>query len=86
VTEISFKIDERHTVPLEPGEAAQLGLHLAVFGRDEEMPRSRRLAEKIAHAIEIACKKSPPSCSCPTSNGTTSALRSMRWSTPAEAI
>jgi hypothetical protein len=59
VTEISFKIDQRHTVPLEPGEAAQLGLHLAVFGRDEEMPRSRRLAEKIAHAIEIAWQGEP---------------------------
>ena len=41
-------------MPLEVGEAAQLGLHLAVFGRDEEMPRSRSLAEKLATAIELA--------------------------------
>jgi hypothetical protein len=41
-------------LPLEIGEAAQLGLHLAVFGRDEEMPRSRSMAEKLATAIELA--------------------------------
>ena len=41
-------------IPLEIGEAAQLGLHLAVFGRDEEMPRSRSVAEKLATAIELA--------------------------------
>lgn len=41
-------------MPLEIGEAAQLGLHLAVFGRNDEMPRPRSLAEKLATAIELA--------------------------------
>ena len=41
-------------VELPIGDAAQLGLHLAVFGSDEEMPRSRLLAQKIATAVSIA--------------------------------
>jgi hypothetical protein len=59
MVEVAFKVDEAHTVALEVGEAAQLGLHLAVFGRDEEMPRSRRLAEKIATAVELAWQGEP---------------------------
>ena len=41
-------------VKVPAGDAAQLGLHLAVFGSDDEMPRSRLLAEKIATAVSIA--------------------------------
>ena len=41
-------------VEVPVGDAAQLGLHLAVFGTDEEMPRSRLLAEKIATAVSLA--------------------------------
>ena len=41
-------------VELPVGDAAQLGLHLAVFGSDQEMPRSRLLAEKIATAVSLA--------------------------------
>jgi hypothetical protein len=41
-------------VEVPVGDAAQLGLHLAVFGSDEEMPRSRLLAEKIATAVSLA--------------------------------
>jgi len=59
MVEVAFKVDEAHTVALEVGEAAQLGLHLAVFGRDEEMPRSRLLAEKIATAVELAWQREP---------------------------
>jgi len=59
MVEVPFKVDEAHTVALEVGEAAQLGLHLALFGRDEEMPRSRLLAEKIATAIELARQREP---------------------------
>jgi hypothetical protein len=57
--EIAFKLTEAHTLVVDEGEAAQLGLHLAVFGRDEEMPRSRLLAEKIATAIELAWQGEP---------------------------
>jgi hypothetical protein len=59
VTEIAFKLTEAQTVVLDECEAAQLGLHLAVFGRDDEMPRSRLLAEKIATAIELAFQGEP---------------------------
>ena len=41
-------------VDVPVGDAAQLGLHLAVFGSDQEMPRSRLLAEKIATAVSLA--------------------------------
>jgi hypothetical protein len=59
VLEIAFKLTETQTIVVDEGEAAQLGLHLAVFGRDEEMPRSRLLAEKIATAIELAFQGEP---------------------------
>jgi hypothetical protein len=36
---------------LPAGDAAQLGLHLAVFGSDEDAPRWRLLAGKIAVAV-----------------------------------
>jgi hypothetical protein len=48
-----FELDERE-LSLPTGDAARLGLHLAVFGREEEMPRSRRLAEKIATGVSLA--------------------------------
>ena len=51
---ISFKIMDAAAVELPPGDAAQLGLHLAVFWSDQEMPRSRLLAEKIATAMSLA--------------------------------
>ena len=54
VASVSFKIMDAPAVDLPIGDAAQLGLHLAVFGSDEEMPRSRLLAEKIATAVSIA--------------------------------
>ena len=41
-------------VEVPVGDAAQLGLHLAVFGSDAEMQRSRLLAEKIATAVSLA--------------------------------
>jgi len=59
MVEVAFKLSEAQTVVLEAGEAAQLAVWLAVFGRDEEMPRSRRLAEKIATAIELAWQREP---------------------------
>ena len=51
---VSFKVPGAPAVEVPAGDAAQLGLHLAVFGPDEEMPRSRGLAEKIAVAISMA--------------------------------
>jgi hypothetical protein len=51
---VSFKIIGAPVIELPVGDAAQLGLHLAVFGSDEEMPRSRLLAEKIATAVSLA--------------------------------
>ncbi len=51
---IGFKIMDAPVIQVPVGEAAQLGLHLAVFGTDEEMPRSRLLAEKIATAVSLA--------------------------------
>jgi hypothetical protein len=51
---VSFKIMDAPAIELPVGDAAQLGLHLAVFGSDEEMPRSRLLAEKIATAVSLA--------------------------------
>ena len=51
---VSFKIMDAPAIDLSVGDAAQLGLHLAVFGSDEEMPRARLLAEKIATAVSIA--------------------------------
>jgi hypothetical protein len=51
---VSFKIMDAPAIDLSVGDAAQLGLHLAVFGSDDEMPRSRLLAEKIATAVSIA--------------------------------
>jgi hypothetical protein len=55
LAEIEFLIDDQLLrLPIE--EAAQLGLHLAVFGPDDEMPRSRRMAEKIAVAIDLAAQ------------------------------
>ena len=59
MVEVAVKVDQTHAIALEVGEAAQPGLHLAVFGRDEEMPRSRSLAEKIATAIELAWQREP---------------------------
>ncbi len=41
-------------VDVPTGDAAQLGLHLAVFGSVQEMSRSRLLAEKIATAVSLA--------------------------------
>ena len=54
LSSVSFKIMDAPAVELPVGDAAQLGLHLAVFGSDEEMPRSRLLAEKIATAVSLA--------------------------------
>jgi hypothetical protein len=54
VSSVSFKIMDAPAIDLSVGDAAQLGLHLAVFGSDEEMPRSRLLAEKIATAVSLA--------------------------------
>lgn len=51
---VSFKIMHAPAIDLSVGDAAQLGLHMAVFGSDEGMPRSRLLAEKIATAVSIA--------------------------------
>jgi hypothetical protein len=51
---VGFKIMDSPVVEVPAGDAAQLGLHLAVFGTDEEMPRSRLLAEKIATAVSLA--------------------------------
>jgi hypothetical protein len=51
---VSFKVMDLAAVEVPVGDAAQLGLHLAVFGSDEEMPRSRLLAEKIATAVSLA--------------------------------
>ena len=59
--EIEFRIDDQLLVCLPVADAAQLGLHLAVFGPDDEMPRSRRMAEKIAVAIDLACQGEPAS-------------------------
>jgi hypothetical protein len=61
MAEIEFRIDDQFEVCLPIEESAQLGLHLAVFGPDDEMPRSRRLAEKIAVAIELAAQGEPAS-------------------------
>jgi hypothetical protein len=54
VASIGFKIMDAPVVDVPVGDAAQLGLHLAVFGSDREMPRSRLLAEKIATAVSLA--------------------------------
>ena len=51
---VSFEVSGAPAVAVPAGDAAQLGLHLAVFGPDEEMQRSRSLAEKIAVAISMA--------------------------------
>jgi hypothetical protein len=61
MAEIEFRIDDQLLVRLPIAEAAQLGLHLAVFGPDDEMPRSRRMAEKIAVAIDLAAQGEPAS-------------------------
>jgi hypothetical protein len=54
VSALGFKVSGAPAVQVPAGDAAQLGLHLAVLGPDEEMPRSRGLAEKIAVAISMA--------------------------------
>ncbi len=46
-------------VDVPVGEAAQIGLHLAVFGTDGELPRSRLLAEKIATAVSLVARGEP---------------------------
>jgi hypothetical protein len=51
---VGFKVMDSPVVDVPTGDAAQLGLHLAIFGTDEEMPRSRLLAEKIATAVAFA--------------------------------
>jgi hypothetical protein len=43
-------------VEVPVGDAAQLGLHLAVFGPEEGIARSRLLAEKIATAVSFAIR------------------------------
>jgi hypothetical protein len=48
-----FELADRE-LSLPTGDAARLGLHLAVFGGEEEMPRARLLAEKIATGIALA--------------------------------
>ena len=53
-----FELADRE-LSLPTGDAARLGLHLAVFGRDEEMPRARLLAEKIATGISLAERGEP---------------------------
>ena len=50
----SFKITDAPVLELRAGEAAQLGLHLAVLGSEEELPRWRLLVEKIAVAVSQA--------------------------------
>jgi hypothetical protein len=54
VASVGFKIMDAPAIDVPSGDAAQLGLHLAVFGADEEMPRARLLAEKIATAVSLA--------------------------------
>jgi hypothetical protein len=61
MAEIEFRIDDQLLVRLPIDHAAQLGLHLAVFGPDDEMPRSRRMAENIAVAIDLAAQGEPAS-------------------------
>jgi hypothetical protein len=61
MAEIEFRVDDQLVVRLPLEDAAQLGLHLAVFGPDDEMPRSRRMAEKIAVAIDLAAQGEPAS-------------------------
>jgi hypothetical protein len=56
--EIELRIDDQLYVHL-PADDAHLGLHLAVFGPDAEMPRSRRMAERIAVAIDLAAQGEP---------------------------
>jgi hypothetical protein len=56
MAEIEFRVDDQLVVQLPIEDAAQLGLHLAVFGPDDEMPRSRRMAERIAVAIDLAAQ------------------------------
>jgi hypothetical protein len=56
VASVSFKIMDAPAMEVPVGDAAQLGLHLAVFGSDQEMPRSRLLAEKIATAVSLAAR------------------------------
>jgi hypothetical protein len=51
---VSFKIMDSLAVEVPVGDAARLGLHLAVFGSDEELARWRLLAEKIATAVSLA--------------------------------
>jgi hypothetical protein len=41
-------------VEVQVGDAAQLGLHLAVFRSDPDLARGRLLAEKIATAVSLA--------------------------------
>jgi hypothetical protein len=53
---ISFKLANASIVEVPIEEAAQLGSHLAMFGPDEEMQRSRLLAEKIATAASLAAR------------------------------
>jgi len=61
MAEIEFLVDDRLLVRMAIEDAAQLGLHLAVFGPDDEMPRSRRMAEKIAVAVDLAAQGEPAS-------------------------
>jgi hypothetical protein len=56
VTFVSFKIVDAPPVEMPAGDAAQLGLHLAVFGSDQELARGRMLAEKIATAVSLAVR------------------------------
>jgi hypothetical protein len=51
---VSFKIMDALPVEVPVGDAAQLGLHLAVIGSGEELARGRLLAEKIATAVSLA--------------------------------
>jgi hypothetical protein len=54
VASLSFKIMDRPAVDVPAGDAAQLGLQLAVFAREPAAARSRLLAEKIATAVALA--------------------------------
>jgi len=46
-------------VEVPAGDAAQLGLHLAVFAADQAAARWRLLAEKIATAVALAERGEP---------------------------
>jgi hypothetical protein len=53
---VSFKIVDAPALEIPAGDAAQLGLHLAVFSAEDDAGRWRLLAEKIAVAVSQAVR------------------------------